>query len=494
MNDQTLNQIVEELRSALVGHRMGKLFQLARARLAIDFRPDDGRYLLISAESNQPRMHLIRRTVRELEKQSLPPSPFALALRKHIGGAILRALTKDEGDRIVRFAFDAQTAIGDTHTPSLIVQLTGRTANLFLLDEHGRILDSLRPSHGKNHEVADLYEAPPAFHDTQSASPQLSTPPFERGEFASLSDAADAYYQHLERTRLFDQRAAEQQARLRKEFGKRRKLGRNLSDDLRRHGDAEEHKRIGDLLLANIATAERRGGVVRLTDYYAEHAPIIELEIDENRTLQEEAARAFARYTKAKHARQEIAQRLEKLAEELAILEAQRHELERIIEAGDEAALDAFRDEAATKTGGKRKANAPENRSKNRREETVPGARRYRSSDGYEILVGRAARDNDHLTFHVARPSDWWFHAADYPGSHVIVRNHTPKTEVPQRTLIEAAQLAAGFSQARKDSKVSVHYTQRKFLSKPKGAVPGLVRLSNFRTLLVEPGENIERV
>ncbi|HEX8129354.1 MAG TPA: NFACT RNA binding domain-containing protein, partial [Pyrinomonadaceae bacterium] len=126
--------------------------------------------------------------------------------------------------------------------------------------------------------------------------------------------------------------------------------------------------------------------------------------------------------------------------------------------------------------------------------ESVAGARRYRSSDGYEILVGRAAKDNDQLTFKVARAHDLWLHAADYPGSHVIVRNPARGEDVPHRTVIEAAQLAAHFSQAKRDSKVSVHYTPRKFLSKPKGAAPGLVRMSSFRTLLVEPREGVERI
>jgi len=75
----------------------------------------------------------------------------------------------------------------------------------------------------------------------------------------------------------------------------------------------------------------------------------------------------------------------------------------------------------------------------------------------------------------------------------VIVRNPTRK-EMPQRTIIEAAQLAAYFSQARKDAKVSIHYTQRKFLSKPKGAGPGLVRLSRFKTMNVAPQENATRI
>jgi predicted ribosome quality control (RQC) complex YloA/Tae2 family protein len=74
-----------------------------------------------------------------------------------------------------------------------------------------------------------------------------------------------------------------------------------------------------------------------------------------------------------------------------------------------------------------------------------------------------------------------------------VVRNTTRK-EIPHRTIIEAAQLAAHFSQARTNAKVDVHYTQRKFVSKPKGAAPGLVRMTRFKNITVEPKEAIERI
>ena len=123
----------------------------------------------------------------------------------------------------------------------------------------------------------------------------------------------------------------------------------------------------------------------------------------------------------------------------------------------------------------------------------IPGVRRYLSADGYEILVGRGAKDNDHLTFRIARAQDLWLHAADYPGSHVIIRNPGRK-EIPHRTIIEAAQLAGKFSQAASDAKVNVNYTQQKFVSRIKGAAPGLVRLSSFKTISVEPKEGVERI
>lgn len=480
MNDQTIKAIVEEIAPLLVGRVMGKVFQLSRFELAIDFRPGDGRYLFISVEPQQPRIYMIERRVRELEKQSFAQSPFALVLRKHLGGATLVSLTKDEADRIVRFSFTARDELGNTTARTFIAQLTGRAANLLLLDERGFIIDALRPSKGDEQAIGKSYQPPtPQTNNLQQIAP------LERKGFSTLSEAVDNYYRQLASKRAFDARAANARARLRKEIAQREKLTRHLTDDLKAHGDAAEHKRVGDLLLANIGTAERQGSVVKLTDYYADNAPSIELEVDENSTLQEEAARRFARYTKARRAAQEIAQRLLVIEKELEALRARQTELEQIIEARDEAALESFT--------GEPKAEGEQKRAKKKQRTDVPGARRYRSSEGYEILVGRAARDNDHLTFRVARPHDLWLHAADYPGSHVIVRNPT-RASIPQRTIIEAAQLAAAFSQAKRDAKVDVHYTERKFLSKPKGAAPGLVRMSSFRTMTVEPRAVLERI
>ena len=475
MNDETISAIVEELAPLLTGRAMGKVFQLSRTSLAIDFRPGDGRYLFISVDPGLgPRLYLFSRRVRDLEKQSLQPSPFVLGLRKHLSGAELAAITKDPGDRIVRLSFTGEDAVGRATARVLVAQLAGRAANLLLLNEHGHVIDTLRHLHGEGQEPGGLY-SPPA----QATVLRPSKAILERGAFETLSEAADNYYSELEAVRDFDALAARERSRLNKEMAQRIKLKRRLEEDLAGHGDAQEHRRIGDLLLANLSTAERRDNKVVISDYFTEGAPHIEVEIDENSSLQEEAARRFARYTKARRASREIAARLEAIDKELKVLEARKEELERIAQERKREALEAL------VLGPKVEGERPQAKKK-KQEERVVGARLYFSSDGYEVLVGRAARDNDHLTFRVARPHDLWLHAADYPGSHVIVRNPA-RAEIPHRTLIEAAQLAAHFSQARNDAKVSVHYTQRKFLSKPKGSAPGLVRLSSFRTITVEP-------
>lgn len=525
MNRETIRQIADELRAALSGRTLGKVFQLSPFSLAMDFGLRPSRYLFISIEPAQPRIYLIARRSREIEKQSLLPSPFVQAVRSALGNAKVLSVTSDESERIVRFSLRAKDELGKFSDHTLVAQLTGRSANLFLLDELSRILQALRPSKGRQ-QVGEQYEPspaagasvagnlavrPPNRRGGPACQPPLGPPtgppqqpankgrdappapgssavgqmPLDKGSFESLSAAADDYFLRLEAARSFDAQANAAQVRLRKEITQRQKLKSNLKRDLEMHGDAEQHKRLGDLLLANIFNARRQGKVVEITDYFAEGEPTIEVQMDESVSLQDLAARYFARYTKAKRAIVEISKRLAEIEIELARLENQQAKLEEIIAARDETALDAFGQ------GGTKRSLAASR--KHRREQKIPGARRYQSSDGYEVLVGRAARDNDYLTFKVARSSDLWLHAADYPGSHVVVRNPTRK-EIPHRTIIEAAQLAAKFSQASGDAKVDVHYTERKFLVKPKGAALGLVRMSTFRTITVEPREGIERI
>src|SRR5260370_17841205 len=178
-------------------------------------------------------------------------------------------------------------------------------------------------------------------------------------------------------------------------------------------------------------------------DYFADDGSTVEVEMDERVTLPEEATRRFALYSRSRRATAQINSRLTAIHKQLVDLEARRESLEKIISARDQGALENF---AVERSG----PPAIAGESGPKPQTSIPGARRYVSSDGFEILVGRAARDNDYLTFKVARPNDLWLHAADYGGSHVVVRNST-RTEIPHRTIIEAAQFATHFSQASKD-------------------------------------------
>jgi predicted ribosome quality control (RQC) complex YloA/Tae2 family protein len=478
MHQETLKTITAELNELLAGTSLERIFQLSPTSLAIDFHLRQPGLLFISVEPAAPRLYLVKRGIRELERKAVSPSPFTQALQTTPGDSAVSSVTKDEAERIVRFHFAAPSEMVDRSLTTMVAQLTGRSANLFLLDSDERIVQALRRPMGKGQRVDEKYEPPP-----QSVAKTFREPIIPIDGFRSMSEAAAEHYRQIEVEEEFKNAAAKLKDQLRREISKREKLRLNLQQDLVNHGDADAHKRLGDLLLANIANAKRAGDRVTLTDYYSEGQPDIELTIDENKTLQESAADAFSRYGKAKRAVGEIKERLTLLEHELAELKDKQTKLDAAIASRDESILLSLAE-------GKQKTSS---RAKAKESKSIPGTRRYRSSDGYEVIVGRTARDNDNLTFRVARPNDLWLHAGDYPGSHVIVRN-TNRRELPQRTVIEAAQLAAKFSQAGNDSKVIIHYTPRKFLSKPKGSAPGLVRMSNFKTIAVEPAENIERI
>ncbi len=468
MNTDQIQAVTQELRATLTGRFIGKIFQLTPLSFAFDFGLR-GELLYVNVEPQSPRFYLIRRRTRDLEKQSIPLGTFGQLLRSALSGASLTVISKDPLDRIVRLTF-----LSDGVFRRILVQLTGRTADLFLLDELNRITAVLREQ-GKR-RLGEVYLPPPRPLKEPSEAFALDPGP--------PSAQLDAHFSAVEAAEAFDSQAKALRSKLTGTIRRQHNLKQNLQQDLVRHGDPEEHKRSGDLLLANIATATRDGNKVRITDYYAEGAPVIEIEVDENRSLQDEAAARFRQYTKAKHAAEEIAERLKQIDREIAAIERRLQELDQIIQSRDEMALLSFEKPApAPKVTPKKAA----------KQEKIPGVRRYLSTDGYEILVGRTARDNDHLTFRVAQPNDLWMHAGDYPGSHIVVRNPTRK-EIPQRTVIEAAQLAGRFSQASEDAKVVIHYTERKFLSKPKGAAPGLVRMSRFRSITVQPKEAIPRL
>jgi predicted ribosome quality control (RQC) complex YloA/Tae2 family protein len=114
-------------------------------------------------------------------------------------------------------------------------------------------------------------------------------------------------------------------------------------------------------------------------------------------------------------------------------------------------------------------------------------ARRFVSPDGFTVLVGRTAADNDVLSLKLAAPRDFWFHVAAGSGSHVVVRNPDGVERLPRATERFAAGLAAGYSQARRGGRVAVHCTTCAEVGKPRRAPAGTVTLGRSRTIQVEP-------
>lgn len=105
--------------------------------------------------------------------------------------------------------------------------------------------------------------------------------------------------------------------------------------------------------------------------------------------------------------------------------------------------------------------------------------------DGFEVLIGKSDRANDELTFSLAAPDDWWLHVAEGSGSHVVIRNPEKLDQPPRAVLKRAAQAAAWYSQARRGSRVTVHFCRVADVEKPPRFPPGKVLLRKWESIRV---------
>ena len=246
-------------------------------------------------------------------------------------------------------------------------------------------------------------------------------------------------------------------------------------EQLAKSEKADRERELGDLLTAHMYMLAPGMAEVEVTDFYAEEQPTIVLKLDARLTPSENAQRHFRRYQKLRNARTALDQLLGEGEAELAYLAQVETAVAIATSARDLAEV------AEELAGYQGKPPVPLRRGE---KPEAPAPLKFTSSDGLPIWVGKNNKQNDHLTFKLARAGDWWLHTQNIPGSHVLVQ---AEGEVPERTLHEAAMLAAFFSQARSSSRVPVVYTRRKHVRKPRGARPGMVIYDHERTLFVDP-------
>jgi predicted ribosome quality control (RQC) complex YloA/Tae2 family protein len=251
--------------------------------------------------------------------------------------------------------------------------------------------------------------------------------------------------------------------------------------DLQNAYKNEKYKIWGELLTSYAHTISKGDTQATVHNYYTDSPETIEL--DARFLPIQNAQRYFHIYNKSRRAILILEKLLEQNAAEIEYLESvsvslsQAESLTEIAEIADELAKEGYIKRKGQKAG-----------KKIEKEHSLP--RRYLSSDGFEMLVGRNNRQNDMLTLKLSDRNDLWLHTKNIPGAHVILRldkNIRSIDQVPDKTLEEAAALAAYFSKARQSDKVPVDYTFRYNVKKPGGAKPGMVIYDNYWTVMADP-------
>jgi predicted ribosome quality control (RQC) complex YloA/Tae2 family protein len=478
-----------------------------------------------------------------LDATSRCPPMFCTMLRKHLGGGRLSAITQSGLERVLNFDFVCTTEIGDTVNNRLIIEVMGRTSNLIIVNtESGRILDAIkRVPHSVSATRQVLpgleYEPPPrdtsrhCLLDSGAFSPSDDSPLIKQLEgvspvfvreaaYAGVSDflqkahvaltenkpeitlvsdldgnpkdfcfmpitqygdamrttrcesanaLLDSFFQEKSGVERLKQRSGNIMKTLNTAYERLLRKIDNRRLELDECKGKEQFRIFGDLVNANVYQLAKGDRFLEAQDY--ESGEIVRIPLDERLSPPQNAQRYYAKYRKSATAEKVLTQFLAESQGELAYLESVIDAASRAV---TDAEINAIRDEIGKK---------PANKSKQKSKPLPP--LKFAASDGTEILVGRNNKQNDELTFKVARADDIWLHTKDIAGSHVILRcsGQSPS----EATLTEAAVIAAQHSRGRESSRVPVDYCLAKFVKKPGGSKPGFVIFTHNRTLYVNP-------
>ena len=563
-----LSAVLEEVRERCIGARIDKIHQPSRDTLILQMHSKEYRSkLLFAANPTAPRLHL---TTSSPENPAEPPM-FCMLLRKHLMGAKLAAVSQPPMERAATFTFDCTDEMGFPVQKKLIAELMGRTCNLYLVSQEGRILDCLRrigldesarraalpglnyqepeaitkanPLPAENYAallrqpgaelIADrlmdtfgglsplvcreaalfaagstdaridpltadslgeklelffnehLNHPKPYYYAQADGTPkQFAFCPIRQygacTEAESFGALLDMYYTVRDRKDAMRQKS---QAVRKTVQNLCTRLTRKLAiqeKELEATYDRERLRQLGDIVTANIHRIVKGQTTISCEDFYDEEMKSIDIPISPILSPQQNAAKFYKDYAKLKNAEKELTRQIE-------LGEGELHYLKSVLEELNRAQTDAELEEIKRELqdGGYLRFDGGRKKVKTAKLQPM----RFESTDGYPIYVGRNNRQNDELTFRLARKDDIWCHASKVHGSHVIIS--CGGTTPPDDTITQAAQLAAYYAETGSGQNIPVDVTPVRQVKKIPNGKPGMVIYHTYKTVIANPYPNI---
>lgn len=551
MDGITIAAIVSELNQTLTGSRIQKIQQPTPWEIHLLLRQQGQNYrLLLSAHPKWARLHISRWQ----KTNPLSPPLFCMVLRKHLEGGKILHFQQENYERVVEVLVENSDELGQTARRRLIIEIMGKHSNILLVDPvNNLILDGIkRYSHAvsRHREVlpgrpylpppAQAKAAPDGIREEEWGQLLLA-----QGEKLTLSQAiqqtvagfspvraeelvrsaglppnfpleqagsyeltktwlalqdllattrqspsplyynyrADGEYQQRENEEILQSQRQNLLRLVREEISRLQKRREHQEQALAEAAAGKKYKLYGDLLAAYIYQWQPGLAELVVPNYFDPSLAPLVIPLKPDLTAPEQIEYFYRKYGKLRSAERMAKEQLEIILQDLQYWESVATTLEN----ADSAEILAEIREEMTEAG---LLKAPSRPRRQERAEPVSQPARWLTASGHLFLVGRNNRQNDYLTFRLARAEDYWFHTKDIPGSHVILKWNSPSP--PHSELLETgAQLAAWFSKARHSSQVPVDYTQRKHVKKPRGAKPGFVIYEQQKTIYVNPGPEI---
>lgn len=301
--------------------------------------------------------------------------------------------------------------------------------------------------------------------------------------FDTVNEAAEAFYLKKASAHSLKQKSSDLLKFINTNLERCFKKLNIQNDILEKANLTTKHKVFGDLIVANIYLINQGDKFLECENFYEENPETVKIPLDEDLTPSQNAQKYYTKYTKQKTAKLEAEKQREITLKEIDYLESIKEAIE-LAESGAE--INLIRDELTDEGYLRAKKN------KRMQKKPLPVPMHFVSDDGYDIYVGKNNVQNDYVTAKLSRSTDIWFHTKNIHGSHAIIK--TPNAmEVPDRTYLQAASLAAYYSKARNSKSVPVDYTEVKNVKKPSGAKPGMVIYTDYNTIYIDPDEELAK-
>lgn len=534
----SLNKIKDELKENLLGKKINKITKNTEVSLSIYFGKTE---LIFSCNPSFPICYIAD------SKESVLENTAGLAanMKKHLLNAMLTDIQQLRFDRILCFKFAKINELGEIKNYSIDFEIMGKYSNFIFADENDKIIDLLKRFSLEENRLRALfpglkYEQPiieekisplnitedefnkfknensllknieglgkltvqniTDFNSfTQLLNAQSQPKIFlnkgrivlgsvlnilPKGKeyddvlsFKSFREAINFYINSENLSSSFDTLKTQLLDNINKKVKKNMRILSLLEEEALEKQDFIKYKEQGDILAASIYTLKR--GMTSLTTYDFYNNREISIPLDPQITPQENLEKLYKKYNKLKRGMEANKRRFIEINEELNYLNSIKLFIDNSSNTDN---LKLIQEELISQ--GYIKLQQKKGNRKKQIKEIGYGVLEF---EGFKILYGRNNIENDNLTFKVASKEDIWLHSKNIPGSHVIIKAN----EITEEMLLKGAEVAAYFSKSSTGDKISVDYTKKRYINKPKGSKPGFVTYENEKNILIEKPNKI---
>lgn len=534
----SLNKIKEELKTNLYGKKINKITKNTETSLSIYFGKIE---LVFSCNPSFPICYITNSKEGVLESSA----GLAANMKKHLLNAMLVDIEQLGFDRILNFKFSKINELGEVKNYNIYFEIMGKYSNFVFTDGENRIIDLLKRFSLEENRLRAMfpgitYEQPiiekkisplDLTEDEYNSFSQEGTllknvegigklflqnidsfekfkkllsenlepkiflnnkrivlatvldilPKNEYNEilsFSSFRELVNYYISSENLSSSFEALKTQLMDNIVKRIKKDEKILGVLANEKEEKADFEKFKEQGDILASCIYSVKKGMTYVETYDFYNDK--MIKISLDPQYTPQENLERIYKKYNKLKRGLEANARRVLEVSQDLEYLNSIKLFIET---SNDIENLKLIYEELVSQ--GYLKINSKKGKSKKQVKTLSYGVI---EGDNYRILYGRNNIENDNLTFKVADKNDMWLHAKNIPGSHVIIKCE----ELTNEILMKGAEIAAFYSKGFTGDRVSIDYTQKRYINKPKGAKPGFVTYVNEKNIVVIKPENLK--